>query len=138
MSSGTAKSTTSAQATSSKQKVSSKSGTIGDPLPCRRMESLKELYAVHGQAHVFEGYERLPDDKRKELETTLASLNPARLNGIFDSSTADDAKVCACHSRAFVRSCVRAFVHSCVPPTLTSSLLAPRIAVRVQHRGAAH
>jgi len=67
---------------------------------------------VHGQAHVFEGYERLPDDKRKELETTLASLNPARLNGIFDSSTADDAKVCACHSRAFVRSCVRAFVRA--------------------------
>ena len=88
------------------------------------MESLKELYAVHGQAHVFEGYERLADDARKELEGTLASLNPARLNEIFHSSTADDAKVCACHSRASVHPCIRAFVlvHSCVPPTLPADL----------------
>ena len=106
----------------------SKSGTIGDPLPCRSMESLKELYAVHGQAHVFEGYERLADDARKELEGTLASLNPARLNEIFHSSTADDAKVCACHSRASVHPCVRVLVHSCVPPTLPADLplLPPR------------
>ena len=82
------------------------------------MESLKELYAVHGQAHVFEGYERLADDARKELEGTLASLNPARLNEIFHSSTADDAKVCACHSRAFVHPCIRvgAFVRASDAP----------------------
>ncbi len=82
------------------------------------MESLKELYAVHGQAHVFEGYERLADDARKELEGTLASLNPARLNEIFHSSTADDAKVCACHSRASVHPCIRvgAFVRASDAP----------------------
>ena len=56
------------------------------------MESLKELYAVHGQAHVFEGADSLDSGARSELVSCLQGLNPARLNEIFQTSTAEEKR----------------------------------------------